>query len=119
VPSNEKVGRAIDILQEYGISQLPVAKGEAPDDIAEIVGSIHERSLLDRVFRDADAIGRDVVEVMDGPLPVLQASDSVEEMFAGLSRGAEAVVVAEGSKPEGVLSRADLLEFLAHQSRRA
>ena len=119
VPSNEKVGRAIDILQEYGISQLPVAKSDAPDDIAEIVGSIHERSLLDRVFRDPDAIGRDVVEVMDGPLPVLQATDSVEEMFAGLSRGAEAVVVAEGSKPEGVLSHADLLEFLAHQSRRA
>ncbi len=119
VPSNEKVGRAIDILQEYGISQLPVAKAEGPDDIAEIVGSIHERSLLDRVFRDPDAIGGDVVEVMDGPLPVLQATDSVEEMFAGLSRGAEAVVVAEGSKPEGVLSRTDLLEFLAHQARRA
>ena len=118
IPSTEKVGRAIDLLQEYGISQLPVAKGEAPDDIAEIVGSIHERSLLDRVFRDADAIARDVVEVMDGPLPVLQATESVEEMFAGLSRGAEAVVVAEGSKPEGVLSRTDLLEFLAHQSRR-
>ena len=119
IPSNEKVGRAIDVLQEYGISQIPVAKAEAPDDIAEIVGSIHERSLLDRVFRDPDAIGRDVVEVMDGPLPVLQSTDSVEEMFAGLSRGAEAVVVAEGSKPEGVLSRADLLEFLAHQSSRA
>jgi cystathionine beta-synthase len=119
VPSTEKVGRAIDMLQEYGISQLPVAKNGAPDDIGEIVGSIHERSLLDRVFRDADAIGRDVIEVMDGPLPVLQATDGVEEMFAGLSRGAEAVLVAEGSKPEGVLSRADLLEFLAHQARRA
>ena len=119
VPANEKVGRAIDILQEYGISQLPVAKSDAPDDIGEIVGSIHERSLLDRVFRDRDAIGRDVIEVMDAPLPVLQASDGVEEMFAGLARGAEAVVVAEGSKPEGVLSRADLLDFLAHQARGA
>jgi cystathionine beta-synthase len=117
VPSTEKVGRAIDILQEFGISQLPVAKSNSPDDIGEIVGSIHERSLLDRVFRDRDAIGRDVIEVMDGPLPVLQASDGVEEMFAGLARGAEAVVVAEGSKPEGVLSRADLLDFLAHQAR--
>ena len=118
VPSTEKVGRAIDILQEYGISQLPVAKSDSPDDIGEIVGSIHERSLLDRVFRDRDAIGRDVIEVMDGPLPVLQASDGVEEMFAGLARGAEAVVVAEGGKPEGVLSRTDLLEFLANQARK-
>ncbi|MDQ3877378.1 MAG: cystathionine beta-synthase [Actinomycetota bacterium] len=114
---HEKVGRAIDVLQEFGISQLPVAKSERPDEITEILGSIHERSLLDRVFRDRDAIGRDVVEVMDAPLPVVQTAASVEEMFEGLARGAEAIVVADGPKPTGVLTRADLLEFLARQGR--
>jgi len=117
VPAHEKVGRAIDILQEYGISQVPVAKSETPEDLSEIVGSIHERSLLDRVFRDRDAMGRDVIEVMDPPLPVVQASAGVDEMFADLSRGAEAIVVTDGSRPTGVLTRTDLLEFLAHQSR--
>ncbi|MDQ5816662.1 MAG: cystathionine beta-synthase [Actinomycetota bacterium] len=115
VGSHESVGRAIDILQSYGISQIPIAKSESPDDIAEIVGSIHERSLLDRVFRDRDAIDREVVEIMDPPLPVIQATSGVEEMVVDLARGAEAIVVAEGSKPSGVLTRADLLEFLAHQ----
>jgi cystathionine beta-synthase len=118
IPSHERVGRAIDTLQSYGISQIPVAKNDAPADLAEMVGSINERSLLDRVFRDRDAISREVVEVMDPPLPVVQSSAGVEEMFADLSRGAEAIVVAEGSRPTGVLTRADLLEFLAHQSRR-
>jgi cystathionine beta-synthase len=115
--AHEKVGRAIDTLQHYGISQLPVAKREDPDDISEIVGSIHDRSLLDRVFRDREAIERDLVEVMDPPLPVVQMSDGLEDMFDGLSRGAEAIVVADGAQPLGVLSRADLLEFLAHQTR--
>ena len=115
VPVSSKVGVAIDLLQRYGISQMPVAKSERPADISEIVGSIQERSLLDRVFRDREAIEREVVEVMDPPLPVVQISAGVEEMFAGLSRGAEAVVVANGARPSGVLSRADLLEFLAHQ----
>jgi cystathionine beta-synthase len=117
VPSHEKVGRAIDILQAYGISQVPVAKSESPDSVAQIVGSIHERGLLDRVFRDRDAIERDVIEVMDPPLPVVQSSAGVEEMFADLSRGAEAIVVVDGDRPSGVLTRANLLEFLAHQSR--
>jgi cystathionine beta-synthase len=116
VPSHEKVGRAIDILQAYGISQVPVAKSDAPDDVAQIVGSINERSLLDRVFRDRDTIERDVIEVMDPPLPVVQSSSGVEEMFADLSRGAEAIVVVDGPRPTGVLTRANLLEFLAHQS---
>jgi cystathionine beta-synthase len=115
VPSNAKVGGAIELLQQYGISQLPVARSDQPQDLSEIVGSIQERNLLDRVFRDRDAINRDVAEVMDPPLPVVQSSAGVEEMFADLSRGAEAIVVVEGSKPTGVLTRADLLEFLAHQ----
>ncbi|MDQ3785281.1 MAG: cystathionine beta-synthase [Actinomycetota bacterium] len=116
VPAHERVGNAIDRLQSYGISQIPVAKGGAPQDLAEIVGSINERSLLDRVFRDREAIHREVIEVMDPPLPVVQASSGVDEMFADLSRGAEAIVVVEGSRPTGVLTRADLLEFLAHQN---
>jgi predicted transcriptional regulator len=66
------------------------------------------------VFRDREAINREVVEVMDPPLPVVEASAGVDEMFADLSRGAEAVVVVDGSVPIGVLARADLLEFLAH-----
>ena len=117
VPSHEKVGEAIDILQQFGISQVPVAKNGEPRDLSEIVGSISERSLLDKVFRDRDAIEKDVVEFMDGPLPVVQAASGLDEMFADLSRGAEAIVVADGDKPVGVLSRADLLEFLAHQTR--
>jgi cystathionine beta-synthase len=118
VPSHEKVGRAIDILQEYGISQLPVAKRDSPDDISELVGSIHERSLLDRVFRDQRALERDVAEVMDPPLPVVKIGAGVDEMFADLGRGAEAIVVADEGRPAGVLTRADLLEFLAHGRRR-
>ena len=117
VPAHEKVGRAIDLLQTYGISQVPVARSDSPSDVAEIVGSINERSLLDRVFRDRDAIQRDVVEVMDPPLPVVQVGAGVQEMFADLSRGAEAVLVADGSRPAGVLTRADLLEYLAHAAR--
>jgi predicted transcriptional regulator len=36
-------------------------------------------------------------------------------MFRDLSKGAEAVVVADGAIPAGVLTRSDLLEFLAAQ----
>ena len=117
VPSNETVGRAIDTLQEFGISQVPVATSDKPEDVSDIVGSIQERSLLDRVFRDRGAIERNVSDVMDEPLPTVPSSAGVEEMFADLSRGAEAIVVTEGAKPIGVLTRADLLEFLAHQNR--
>jgi cystathionine beta-synthase len=115
IAAHEKVGRAIELLQSYGISQLPVARNEKPETVGEIVGSIQERTLLDRVVRDRDVIGRDVVEVMDPPLPAVPSSAGVEEMFADLARGAEAVLVVDGPSPAGVLTRADLLDFLSHQ----
>jgi cystathionine beta-synthase len=115
VAAREKVGRAIDLLQAYGISQIPVARSEHPEDVSEILGSISERRLLDRVMRDRSTIERDVVEAMEPPLPVIRDSAGVEEMFEDLARGAEAILVTDGARPAGVLTRADLLEFLAHQ----
>jgi hypothetical protein len=39
---------------------------------------------------------------------------SLDEVFTTLTGGATAIVVARDGRPEGVLTRSDLLEFLAH-----
>jgi cystathionine beta-synthase len=80
------------------------------------VGSIQERDLLDRVFRDPDALQADVAEVMGPPLPLVQREDPVEVAFEQL-QNAPAVVIADKGKTLGVLTRSDLLEFLAHRRR--
>ena len=113
VGSHEKVGAAIDTMQRYGISQLPVVRGEAADSLADVVGSLHERALLDRVFRNPDALHEDVAVAMQPPLPAVDADASVEEVYEGLSGTNGAVVVASAGKPTGILTRSDLLEFLA------
>jgi len=40
-------------------------------------------------------------------------------VFAALSGGSAAVVVASGGKPAGMLTRSDLLEYLAHGRKNA
>ena len=50
--TTERVGEAIDTLQQYGISQMPVSEDAEGDAVAGIVGSISEKGLLDRAFRD-------------------------------------------------------------------
>ena len=117
VPKTEKVGRAIDMLQEFGISQLLVGESSSVDDLSQIIGQVNERDLLDQVFKDPSAIDADVSTLMGDPLPVVQSVAGIDELFAALSKGAEALVVADGNHPTGVLTRADLLEFLAHQQR--
>ena len=115
VGAHEKVRHAVDVLQEYGISQAPVARDET-GDVTAIVGSIRERTLLDRIFRDPDALQSDVAEVMAAPLPLVEDEDPVEVAFDHLQT-APAVVVSRRGRALGVLTRSDLLEFLAHRRR--
>ena len=113
VRAHEKVRQAIDRLEGYGISQAPVVR-DGGENVTDVVGSIQERALLDRIFRDPDALQADVAEVMGPPIPMLDVDAPVEEAFAELQEH-PAVLVAEGGKVVGVLARSDLLEFLAHR----
>ena len=112
VSSREKVGRAIDLLQEYGISQMPVTEDGTG---AKLVGSIQERTLLDRVYRDPGLIETTVGAAMDGPFPTIAAGAHVDEAFNELLAGATALVVMEADRPVGIITRLDLLEFMAHR----
>jgi len=116
VGSHQQVGEAIDLLHRYGISQLPVVRGDGGEarDLGEIVGSIHDRDLLGRVYLDQDAVRLAVSSVMGPPLGVVRCTASVTEVYGDLHDHA-AVVVADGSRPLGVLTQADLLEYLAHR----
>jgi cystathionine beta-synthase len=113
VESHQKVGEAIDLMQRYGISQIPVVRRDGADSLADVVGSIRERGLLDRVFRNQDALAEDVAAAMEPPLPAVEIDDSVDTVFSDFSAGNPAVVVARDGRPIGVLTRADLLEYLA------
>jgi cystathionine beta-synthase len=113
VGAHRKLGEAIELMQRYGISQIPVVRHEPTDSLADVIGSIRERGLLERVFRNRDALGEEVAEAMEPPLPAVEIAESVDEVFAELSGGSPAVVVARGGAPVGVITRADLLEYLA------
>jgi cystathionine beta-synthase len=111
--TTDRVADAIETLERFGISQMPVT--ERDDDAIEgIVGSIDEKGLLERAYRDPTVVERTVGEVMDHPLPTVDAEASVDEAFLALSQGAGAVVAASGGRPVGVVTKLDLLEYLAH-----
>src|SRR4029453_17937783 len=85
VDAHKKVGAAIDLMQRYGISQLPVVRTEPVDDLTDVVGSLQERSLLDRVFRNPDALNDDVAVAMQPPLATVDAGAAVGQVVAGLT----------------------------------
>jgi len=116
--TTDRVGAAIDLLQLYGISQLPVSEAPDGDLIETIVGSVSEKSLLDRTYRDPSTVQRTIGEVMDKPLPTIDGPASLDSAFTLLSGGAPAVVVVDNGHAAGVVTKLDLLEYLAHHQRR-
>ena len=114
IASNEKLGRAIELMQRYSISQLPVVRHEPADSLADVVGSLQERGLLERVFKNPDALNEEVAAAMQPPLAAVEAAESIDEVFSRLDGSPAVVVVGEGGKPTGMLTRSDLLEYLAH-----
>ncbi|HET7902482.1 MAG TPA: cystathionine beta-synthase [Candidatus Nanopelagicales bacterium] len=108
----ETVREAIDILREYGVSQLPVVKAEPPVKVAEVVGSVVERDLLDALFAGRAHLADPVEKHMSAALPLVGAGEPVSVAVEALEQADAAIVVDDGL-PAGVVTRQDLLGYLA------
>ncbi|QXE36514.1 cystathionine beta-synthase [Streptomyces sp. GMY02] len=114
----ETVGQAIEVLREYGVSQMPIVKPGAghPDVMAaEVIGSVVERDLLDALFTQRASLGDPLEKHMSSPLPQVGSGEPVADLMAALSGsdGADAAIVLVEGKPTGVVSRQDLLAYLS------
>ena len=108
----ETVAQAIALLREYDVSQLPVVNSEPPVMAAEVVGSVVERDLLDALVTGRARPDDPLTGHMSAPLPGVGSGETVSKAVAALERAGAAVVYVDG-KPAGMLTRQDLLTFLA------
>ena len=107
----ETVRDAIEILQKYGVSQMPVVKAEPPVMLGEVAGAVSERELTDLVFSGAASLVDRVDMHMSAPLPLIGTGESLETARAAL-RDHDALLVVDDGNPVGVLTRHDLLGYL-------
>jgi cystathionine beta-synthase len=114
----ETVATAIGILREYDVSQIPVINEEPPVMVAEVVGSIIERDLLDALIAGRARPQDPVSSLMSQPLPMVGSGEPVSTVVAALQKGGAAVVLMDG-KPVGMITRQDMLTFLSEPDSRA
>ncbi|MBA2753117.1 MAG: cystathionine beta-synthase [Chloroflexia bacterium] len=135
VGADASVGHAIDLLHQHDISQLPVVRGDDATvagpgepgtgtgplgrgiDVPAVVGSIQERTLLDRVFRNPEILSAPVSDVMEPPFQLVDSQEPIEQVYPLLTAGSPAVLVQDGGRVTAVVTRADLLAFVSHHRR--
>ncbi|OHU30913.1 cystathionine beta-synthase [Mycobacteroides franklinii] len=109
---SETVRDAIEILREYGVSQMPVVGAEPPVMAGEVAGSVSERELLSAVFEGRAQLADAVAEHMSPPLPLVGSGEPLSTAGSML-RDTDAVMVVDEGKPVGVITRHDLLGFVS------
>lgn len=102
-----RIREALEMMEQHNVSQLPVFQDGEP------IGSVSETTLLSRVLQETELLDRDVEEVMELPFPVVQFTDPVERVMQLLTRENPAVLVREGNEIVGILTRYDVVHFLA------
>ena len=96
---------AINLMQVYSISQLPVLDGD------RVVGSLDERALLERLTAAELCLWGPVTGFMQPPLPTLDENAVVDEALNLLRGGTAGVIVTRTGVPVGILTAADLIAF--------
>ncbi len=110
VRETDVVKEALDLLRRYEISQIPVIRD------GNVVGSVNDVAVMQAVFDRADLLHKPVREVMGRPFPTLDISAEMDRAYKLMTLANAAILVMDGMRPIGVLTRQDIISFLSASS---
>jgi cystathionine beta-synthase len=106
VAPSAQVRQALNLMRTWDVSQIPVVE----DDTC--LGALLDGPLMQQALAQPALLDRPVREVMDGPLPVVEASLPSDRLAPMLTRESPAALVRKDGKLVGIVSRFDILEQL-------
>ena len=113
----EQVRDAITVMHDTGVSQVVVSvTKELPLAAKEVVGTLRELELMDLIFRDDGVLDRPIAAIMSPPMPMIGIGEPVARVVSCLEQG-PSVLVLDGGHPIGVLTRSDVLSYLAVRTK--
>jgi cystathionine beta-synthase len=107
VDTTTTVRKALDLFKENDVSQLPVIEKGKP------VGTVIDNDLLSAVLEDHAKFDATVKTLMKPPYPVLGAASPIEHAIDFLKKKDSAVLVEEDHQIIGILTRYDVIEYMA------
>ncbi len=102
---------AMQLMREHDVSQLPVLES------GRSVGSVREGQVIESLLQGDAAMLRTVGELMEGPFPVLDASATVDEIFACLTGASAAVLIGNAGGDFRIITKWDLIHSVRGKAR--
>jgi cystathionine beta-synthase len=107
VGEDEPVRRAVALVRGHDVSQIPVMRG------GEVVGTVFDAEVLKVVLEDAQVLDRPIKQVMGRALPEVGPDEPLARITRLLADRNPAVLVRENGGLVGILTRFDLVGFIA------
>ncbi len=107
VRDTDPVQRAIELMQEYQIDQLPVTTENGQN-----VGSVNDIITMQVVYERKDPSTVSVSSVMGRPFPQFDKHEEIEVVYKAFKLGTGMVVVLDEGRAFGVLTKFDMMAHL-------
>lgn len=101
------VRKALDLVKEHNVSQIPVLDQGSP------VGSVEEADLMSAVLQDAAAFDEPVTKQMKPSFPRVNIDEPINTAIGFLSKKHHAVLVEEAGTIKGIMTRFDVIEYMS------
>jgi len=112
VHPSDTVHDAIATLTRASVSQLLVLSAKPPVVMGEVLGALDERTLMSLVFSGDAKLTDRVSTIVGEALPLIGVNEPVGSARAAFAQH-DALLVTDGGKPLGVITRHDLLTYLS------
>jgi cystathionine beta-synthase len=103
----QSVAEAVDLMKKYDIEHIPVLKN------GELIGSISESGLFQRVFHNPEIKTEKVEHVMDAGFPIVAFDTPVEKLGTLINKENGAVIAKDESGNYHIVTKYDVLQALA------
>jgi len=107
VQAGEPLKRALALVEQHDVTQIPVFRG------SELVGTLYDSDILRAALGDPTAVDKPVEGWMAAPLPIVTSAEPLERVTRLLAARNPAVLVREDGAMLGILTRFDMLQFIA------
>jgi cystathionine beta-synthase len=104
----DSIRKVVTVMHQNGISQVPVVGQNG-----ELVGMLEEVDLLNHMLEKHDHSHEESIDsLVQHAGAVFPPDTTIEETMPSLTAG-YALVVVENSRPVGILTKIDVLDFVA------
>jgi cystathionine beta-synthase len=107
VDAAETVQKAMELMQQYDIEQIPVKKGN------EITGSVSQNGLFKKLMQDINLKEQQVETVQEAAIPVVAMNTPIERLTGYITKDNGAILAKDETGDYHIITKYDVLNALS------